>query len=175
MDHDMTFYEFIEHLGRDSALRGVAFEAEQSARDLTRGFIFDSWLDIELQTPRSPDYTDPHSNVGRNKDGKDDKSVNKDQAAGACFACGELGHRQDVCTKVDKDKKYDKCGTAGHVAKACRMDKDKKCKKCGIAGHIAKACREGRKGRLATNADTASGGCRARVGPAAARPRHLAH
>ena len=41
----------------------------------------------------------------RDKDNKGDKSDNKDQAAGACFVCGELGHRRDACTKVDKNTK----------------------------------------------------------------------
>ncbi len=83
---------------------------------------------------KSLDYTDPHSDVGRNKE---DKSDDKDQATSTCFGCGELGHRRAACTKVDKDTK---------------------CNVCGATGHIAKACRKSKKGRLATNAGTTSGG-----------------
>ena len=135
MDHDITFYDFIKNLGRDSVQRWVAYEAAQPiSTTQTRSFIFDSWLDIEVRTLKSLDYTDPHSDVGRTKE---DKGDNKDQATGACFGCGEVGHRRSACTKVDKDTK---------------------CNDCGATGHTAKACRRSKKGKFATNAGTASGG-----------------
>ena len=56
----------------------MTFEARESARNgtLTRSFIFDSWLDIELGILKSLDYTDPHSDAGRRRN-------NEDRAAGA--------------------------------------------------------------------------------------------
>ena len=54
MDHDITFYDFTKHLGRDSAERWVAYEAAQPKNTTqTRSFIFDSWLDVELKILKS--------------------------------------------------------------------------------------------------------------------------
>ena len=127
MDHDLTFREFIQHMERDSTLRWVTYEAEQSAKNklLTRGAIFDAWLDIELSVLKAMDYTDPHSEVGKKgKPGdKEKEKVDPKDSAALCFACGEPGHRRDACKKVDKNKKCNTCGIAGHIAKACRKGK----------------------------------------------------
>ena len=84
MDHDITFYDFIRHLGRDSVQRWVAYETAQPKNTTqTRSFIFDSWLDIEVKTLKNLDYTDPHSDACTKVD-KNTFRYSQSRGSGSC-------------------------------------------------------------------------------------------
>ncbi|XP_068214330.1 uncharacterized protein [Palaemon carinicauda] len=61
---------------------------------------------------------------------------------GACFGCGETGHRISECKKEEVLKCY-WCGMTGHIASGCRNNRTNViCSNCGQNGHYARMCRE---------------------------------
>ncbi|XP_068204792.1 CCHC-type zinc finger nucleic acid binding protein-like [Palaemon carinicauda] len=107
-----------------------------------------------------------HSKNEQKCDRKNEKKGHKKNECrwvlGACFECGEIGHRISECKNEKLVKRY-RCGMIGDIASGCRSDRTNvifgnygkdghyarmckehrtKCTECGVDGHITKVCKK---------------------------------